>query len=280
MPRAARSLASFFAPAVAILPLLTAGCCAHRFERPDGTDPTGVEAVAAARNHSARVESFEMLTRMQFFGDGQRLKGKVEVLGRRGGLLRFEALTPSDDTLARLATDGVRFASHERGSAECLAGPACAENVARLVPIALPPEALYDALLGTLFAFDGEPTVAWDECEGAWRLDRAAGGVTQRAWLRPDDFGVIRVTLLRGETVLLDIAYDDAEVIDGVALPRAIRVTASETGQELELTVSERYVNGVSDDAPFAPTCPTGTRVIELPCRGSIAPRVSPEEAP
>ncbi len=256
------------------------GCCAHRFERPAGPLPTTAAALDAIAARRGAIPSFELDTRLEFFGDGKRLKGKVGLLGRRpaaGGesQLRFEALTPSDDTLALLITDGRRFSSHERGAPDCLTGEACPRNVARLLPIDLYPDALYDALTGTPLAVAGDATLTWDDCEGTLRVEGLrptlapgdAGLERVTLFLSPVDYVAIRTEIRRGEEVVLTLEYSDYEraTPDAPSLPGTIRVRGS--AAELEIDIREAFLGETLDAELFAPTCPAGTTPRELPCQ-------------
>lgn len=256
------------------------GCCAHRFERPAGPLPTTTAALDAIAARRVAIPSFEFDTRLEFFGDGKRLKGKVGLLGRRpptgeGAQLRFEALTPSDDTLALLITDGARFSSHERGAPDCLTGQACPRNVARLLPIDLYPDALYDALTGTPLAVAADATLSWDDCEGTLRLDglRPGGAPGEdnpervTLFLSPIDYSAIRTEIRRGEEVVLTLEYLDYATPNSSAppLPTTIRVHGSTA--ELEIDVREAFLGEAIDANLFVPTCPAGTTPRELPCQ-------------
>lgn len=265
---------------LSILGCYLSGCCAHRFDRPSGPLPTlvSVESAIAARRNA--ITSFELDTRLQFFGDGQRLKGKVGLLGLRpsgapDAQLRFEALTPSDDTLALLITDGARFSSHERGAPDCLTGEACPRNVARLLPIDLYPGALYDALTGTPLAVADGAILSWDDCEGTLRIDGlrpdgAHGDAPPERvtlFLSPVDYAAIRTEIRRGDDLILALEYSDhAEATSGVpSLPRTIRVDGD--GAELEIDIREAFIGEPIDAELFIPKCPAGTTARELPCQ-------------
>ena len=265
---------------MSLLGSLLTGCCAHRFDRPAGPLPTATAALDAIAARRTAMTSFEFDTRLQFFGDGKRLKGKVGLLGRRppagdGAQLRFEALTPSDDTLALLITDGARFSSHERGALDCLTGEACPRNLARLLPIDLYPDALYDALTGTPLTVADGASLSWDDCEGTLRIDgvrpsgQSGSGTLERVTLllSPVDYAAIRTEIRRGDEVVLTLAYSDhaATMPGSPALPRMIRVTGAEA--ELEIDIREVFLGETVGDELFVPNCPAGTTARELPCQ-------------
>ncbi|MFT5432742.1 MAG: outer membrane lipoprotein-sorting protein, partial [Myxococcota bacterium] len=124
------------------------GCCASRFDRPPGPTPDSAGLIEKMNQRVKKVSSFEYLTRMSYYGDSGARKGRVELLGEAPDRFRMEALTPSDDTVAILISDGSKFVSHERGQTRCMTGPACATNVSRLLPVSLEGPDLYAVLVG------------------------------------------------------------------------------------------------------------------------------------
>lgn len=252
--------------------LVALGCCPHRFTRPAGPLPTGSELLTRVRGAKRGITTFELNARASYFGDASARKGDVDLLGRRPACFRFEALTPTDDTLAFLVSDGDRFASHERGSPECLTGRSCVENVARFLPLGVAGEALFDLLVGGAPLIDGEPVAAdWDDCEGAYRLVVRGAQSEQELLVRPDTFAPIRVTLRRGTdaTPTYVLSFDEDAPVDGTPhrVPRTIRYVSKAADVDLELRVREVHLNAPKEDALFAPKCPPNVPARELPCQ-------------
>ncbi len=263
MPKLAAPLASF----AVLLIGSTLGCCPHRFERPAGPAPDPEMLLERAGKEAAGLRSYEIMARARLFSEGRVLKSDVEVLARRPGALRFEVVTPTGDTLAVLRTDGRRFTSHQRGDAVCAGGEACAANVARVLPIALPPAALFDALSGRLATLNGaQRAVEWDECEGAWRLEQRDAVERHLAWLAPGEVQPYRMALERDGVSVLVMEVSGREAVGDVALPSALRVELPDREEQLELDFVEVYVNGELGDELFDPVCPHGTRFQELEC--------------
>jgi len=248
-----------------------AGCCPSRFDRPAGEVPTADVAIDRMRAHVSKVESFEFLTRMSYYGETGARKGRVELLGRAPATFRMEALTPSDDTVAILISDGERFVSHERGQTTCYTGAACADNVSKLLPVSLEGPDLYAVLVGgaPVIVHD-EATVEWDECEGLWKviLREKASAQQMEIWLRPDTGSAMKARLSDTSGERFVITWDDFETTDGVNLPRTLRFTSPIGDTDLEVEIREAWLNQVKDTGDvFVPQCPPGTRGQELLCR-------------
>ena len=245
------------------------GCCTHRFAKPAQplTDPQSV--MDGVTKRAALLQSFEFNTRVAHYGQAGVFKAAVDVLGHRPAQLRFEVLSPTDDTLAVVVSDGKRFMSHERGKPRCLVGLACAANVSRLLPIAFEGTELFDLLTGgTSFLTHDQAEVTWDECEGAYRLTlrRQVDATEQTVWLSPDSFVTAKMRVVRKNKELFVLQYDDFRTIGGVELPFAIRLTSEHRGTDLSIDLREAYINQTKPGTLFEPTCPQGTQEKEVPC--------------
>lgn len=260
-------------PHLPLLALIIAlgGCCAERFERPEQPIEDPEELLRRMHEHSARVQSFEYITRMSFYADNEARKGRVEILAKRPAAFRFEALTPTDDTVAVLISDGERFISHERGQPVCYTGQACGANVSRMLPMRFEGTELFELLSGAapVLSESDRSQGGWDECEGAYRvlLERDRDQSSQEIWLRPDTFGAIKVRMTRAGELEFEIEMEDFETLDGILLPRTLSFESPHKDIDLSVELREVFLNGVDTGVPFKPTCPTGTTRQVLPCR-------------
>jgi hypothetical protein len=193
----------------------------------------------------------------------------VDVLGKRPGKFRFEALTPSDDTLAVLVSDGTRFMSHQRGQSICYAGPACTENVSRLIPLPFQGEQLFDLLVGGVPLLKSEaPVGRWNDCEGVYELLLTRDEWREIVWLRPDIHAPIRVVMTRAGVEQFRIEYDDFDQIDGVQQAQLMRYVSEIRDVDLTMSIRDAERNGIdSEGTLFKVECPAGTERRELPCR-------------
>src|SRR5437667_12500731 len=107
--------------------------------------PSAEELMAAIRKRSAAIHSLRADTKVDHMGQGgQRVKVTVALLVARGGKLRMEAESPMGGALATLTSDGASFALLDVRNNRFLAGPAKACNVARLIQLALEPDAVVE----------------------------------------------------------------------------------------------------------------------------------------
>ncbi|MCB9730211.1 MAG: DUF4292 domain-containing protein [Deltaproteobacteria bacterium] len=248
------------------------GCRTRRTPLPDDalTEPAQVLALVRAHAEGAgAIHSLSAEARVSFYSAHGARKGKMIILARRPASLHFSALSPTDDLVAFLASDGERFTSFERGSDVCEVGPACARNVGRLLPIPMEGAELVGLLVGQVPVIEHERAVmSWDARAGAYRLDLQDGARQQRLWVEHGSGAVRRVELWRGDEREVSVAYDDRHLHGGIDLPHEIRVEAARDAIDLKVRYREVELNGTLDDDAFAIPCPEGTRAVEAPCVG------------
>jgi hypothetical protein len=123
------------------LALLLAACATAPVQRSYPV-PTADELLAALRARQAAARGLNMETRTTSWLGGERVRGTVQMLVERGGNLRFEAEVSLQGTVAALAVhDGVFvFVDHQKKTFRL--GPATPSDVASLIRIPLPAEAV------------------------------------------------------------------------------------------------------------------------------------------
>lgn len=203
------------------------------------------------------------------------LKGKVLILARRPGHLRMEGLSPTDDSVSVLATDGERFTSWQRGQSTCWVGRACPDNVGRFASVPLEADELVGVLLGRPPLIPHEHVeMKWDDKVGAYRLELVGGGAdlglahgrTQRLWVAHADGRVVRTQLLEGGRRKVDVRYSEFRRVAGELVPGRLDVLLERDETDLRLEYREIDLATVPADEAFTFTCPAGTTLEELPC--------------
>jgi len=249
------------------LAALFAGCPSGRHAPPSDLveDPREILALATRGDDGLRSVAIE--ARATQYSDHRVIKGKLVILVRRPAAVHFSGLSPTDDVVSVLATDGDRFTSFERGADVCFVGRACPENVGRLVPIAMESEQLAAVLVGRPpFIAHTRSKVGWDARVGAYRLELEGGDVVQRAWIAHGTGEVRRAQLIRGDRVTVDLTYGDWREIDGHRLPQRVDVRMDRDNVDLRMVYREIDVNLELADSAFAIPCPEGMEVEVLPC--------------
>jgi len=253
--------------ALALAPAVVA--CSGASKLPaDGPKTAGaVLAMALARPLAKSVQG---MSRLEAFVDGKARKADVVLLVERPDRAQFKALTPTLDLVAVMSTDGRRFTSFERGAKRCYVGDACAKNMARLVPIALPPRQLVEAVLGRPPLIDAQSQkLSWDSERKAYRILRvtADGRWQQELWIRPKTFEILASVVKRDGKKVASIAYGKLGKYGKNTPPGIMRLKLPERKIDMSLTLRDVTVNEDILDEAFALPCPAGTIAVELPCR-------------
>ncbi len=234
-----------------------------------GLPPQGPQTAQAVllRALARRLpQTLQGMTRLEVYSAGEARKVDLLVVVQQPDHLQFQALAPTLDLLALLSTDGLRFLMFERGGAACYVGPACAENLGRLVPIALPPAELALALLGRPPLLAEPPQqLAWDSDRQLYRLDLGpSAGTHQQVYVEPESFRFVGAVFYRQDQRIGALQY-------GPAGPGGVPSTVQWKAEQTDLTLSLRDVSVDQQVQPevFAVQCPAGMTVVPLPCSAS-----------
>jgi len=166
-----------------------------------------------------------------YWGDGQRVRLQTIVLAERPNRFRIEVLSPFQEPLDVVASDGARLWWLSRDALRV--GPATSERLAEVLPLPLAPETVVDLLMG------GAPTSeAWVPGEvvaddGRWRLSLLEpGGRSAELWVDPDAPRIERIRLpRRGGQPAIDVELSDHEG----PCPRRVQIAVPE--RELEVQI-------------------------------------------
>jgi outer membrane lipoprotein-sorting protein len=229
-----------------------------------------LRATAAART-TLRAEG-----RVTYFGEGGRVRAGLVVVAERPGRLRVETLSPLEQPLEVLTTDGARLWWLSRGVLH--EGPATPENLARLLPIALYPEDLVELLLGGLPGPDRIGAAVFVPTDGPSRgaltLELPAGR-SARLDVDVDAGRVERWTLssAAGPDWIVELR-DHVAVPGGGELARTLDLRDLRRDVEIDIKLRGVELGGAVDPALFRLEPPAGTSVVALPSPG--VPRADP----
>jgi hypothetical protein len=248
--------------ACAFLVLATVACTGAQHALPaDG--PTRPEEVLQRALARPLPQTLQGMARLDAYVGKQARKVDLLLVVQLPASVQFQALAPTLDLMALLSTDGKTFVSFERGAAACYTGPACPQNLGRLVPIELPPEQLAQMLLGRPPLLESpEKTLHWDQDRGLYRVDIGpAAGAHQQVFVTPAEFRFVGTVLYKGEERVGSVQYDGTSA-GGV--PKLLKFKAKNT----DVSVEMRDVLADKSVQPevFAVQCPQGTKVVTLPC--------------
>jgi outer membrane lipoprotein-sorting protein len=263
--------------AFGLIATLAATACPGGGVSPPADAHTSAEAVLElARAYvSSGPATVAIEARASQYSDQGGLKGKVEILAERPGRLRMTGLSPTDDMVSVLATDGTRFTAFERGAKVCFVGRACPSNVGRFVSIPLEADELVGVLTGRPPIIPhGERRLTWDRDVGGYRLELFGAGAdlamsrgrVQRLWVGHDDGRILRTALIEGGKTIVDVRYSAMVKRDGHLMPTRLDAKLARDSTDLRLDYRDIDLSPELGDGAFAFVCPGGTTLEELPC--------------
>jgi len=237
-----------------------------------GRPPDGPKTVhellqlAAAR---PLPKTLQGMSRLDSYVDGQARKVDVLLRFQRPDKAQFQALSPTLDLLAVLSTDGKNFVSYERGGKRCFRGEACARNLARLVPIELPPDQLVPAVMGRPPLLpSNKRSLHWDGAKKAWRI--RIGGDSDReqqdVWIKHGSYRFIGSVVRRDGKRVASIAYGGLATGPSKMPPRRMRLQLPARKVDMSLELRDVTIDEDIEAEAFAIPCPAGTLVVTLPC--------------
>jgi len=214
--------------------------------------PTADELLAALRARQTAVRSVNLETRTTSWLGGERVRGTVQMLVERAGNLRFEAEVSLQGTVAALAVHDGTFVFVDHQKKTFRQGLATANDVASLIRIPLPAQAVAAILLGDVFFPEGSQAldVGWDQGADVLHL-LAPDGVQLWISLRRPAPAVAawEVVAVAGQSPFARarwrVSYEDLQRSDGQSFPALIRFAepARDFDDGVEIKVRDRIVN-------------------------------------
>ena len=256
MPTRLQSLA-------AVAAALTLAACAPRRPPPDlSLDPAALLAQVEAAG--AAVTRVQGEARLRLDAPGARGTVPVFVAVERPDRLHVEALDFFGNPAATLVAAGGRLAIYDARARTFYVGSATGANVARLVPLPLPPERLVAILCGTP-VLEGGPDAA-EPGSGEVTLTLREGPRTATLRVGPRA-ALLRASFRGGAPAVPDheVAYGAFVDLERVRFPIEVAVTSRDPAVRLELAWKEPEVGGKSLDAGlFRMDPPAGAKVVDL----------------
>ena len=173
-----------------------------------------------------------------------------------------------------LVTDGKQFGLYLAEENRYYRGPASAANLARFLPVVLPPEELAALLLGRVPRMPAESQeLRFDDQQGLYVLTLHRGAATQTLVVQPPSHRVIK-SVVQGVRAY-DVELGELTAFGGVTLPKKLILDVAQAKTHVELTYKDVTVNEPPDASLFDPTPPEGMPVVEVDEKG--VPREAPK---
>lgn len=166
-----------------------------------------------------------------------------------------------------LVTDGERFGLYLAPEGKYYRGPASPVNLARFLPVVIPPRELAAILLGRAPRISSEdPRMGFDEQKQQLTLTLTRGEGKQTLWVQPPSYRVVRS--VPENLPAYELAFDDVVAQQGLTLPRKAILDAAGAGTHVELHWKEVAVNEAPDLSLYQFEPPEGVPVVEVDAAG------------
>lgn len=241
--------------------LFFSGCPQHnpaptdagqRFQRPE--DLLTAMKRRAEETHSLRAQGVVDMRRR-----GQRIKAHAIFTSVRPARLRFETQSFFDQPLSILVLDETRFCLWDLNEGRFLKGSARPENIARMLPVPMAPEAVVSLLMGE------PPVISFKRAELKWEdghylLLLGTEEQTEEIRVNANSLQPMSAQAHIGGKLFFSLSYKDWEG----PLPRKVEFEMPEDQMKLKLRIKEVEANPPLPDSLFVLTPPEGMKVEEL----------------
>ncbi len=190
-------------------------------------------------------------------------------LVHRPASLRMELLGPLGTPQFYLITDGRDLKIYNPGENRYYYGQATANHLFAalpFVPLPLTPEEAVALLLGGLPLKNWENvSIGRDQRESLWilHLSSASSGESQRLWIHPQSFQIMRADLNR-PGLSAHLTFSDFREIEGFSFPQRIQFAAAEPQVQILIAYEEPELNPPWEEQMFQLPAPRGATVIPL----------------
>jgi hypothetical protein len=201
---------------------------------------------------------------------GKRLRGRAYVFMRRPASIRFDAMSPVDTPLAILTADPLSFALLDATQDAFFTGPPLPCNVARLLGIPMPPDAVADMLSGIPPLIEAEDRRLEWKMKGYHLLTLRSGTLKQQVQIVTGSLGVnaLRSVVWRGKSVVYDLRFMKRAPVgkSGHSLPHSISFSMPQESRAVVLTYRDVTIDPDIPEGTFTQSPPPGLPVHHVTC--------------
>jgi outer membrane lipoprotein-sorting protein len=215
----------------------------------------------------APLRSISASAKVDAFTRQGRARVREVLVAERGGRLRFETLSPFEQPLATLVSDGRRFALYDLGRKHFYHGPATPQNVARILPIRLQGADVARLLLGDPPLIPHEAaTLVLDRCQTRYRLTLTHKAARLRQELSVDATRLLPVEsrIYQAGELAYAIEFHDYMQHEKIWVPQKLRYRAPADRVDLLVLYGDLDLNEPLEDDLFRLQPPRGVPVTEV----------------
>ena len=252
------------------LVLLICGC-PPTYPPPENPVETPVDLLANVDARLETIDSIRLLVVLDFFSEEGRAKVRQVILARPVEDLHIETLSPFDQPLSILVSNGEEFSLLSIEEKRFYYGIPTPENIARLLPVMLSGVDVVRVLRGGVPIEELPPSswesavMEWDDCVGAYKVTFETDTGRREVWVRHGDW-VLRQMIwydTEGEEIYR-LETDEFEPAGEVIMPRYSRFQMEEGDIDFSLSVERIEVNVELPDDLFTLQPPRGVEKVYL----------------
>jgi outer membrane lipoprotein-sorting protein len=221
--------------------------------------------IAALVERDRRLACMETPAVMEYTAGDQHVKAKEEIVAKRPGNLRVEAMSPFGVALL-LAAQGTDLAIFEPGENRFMRGEANAHTLYKYVRIPMAPTDAVGLLMGLAppaFALgNAADSVSNDGGMLIASYGNAASG-TRALGFSDGNLALVRETASNGQ-INYEVRYSEYHDIGGVMFPYVVDATFPAAGSHVTFRYVRPIVNGVIPDSTFVLTPAPGATLMNL----------------
>ena len=223
--------------------------------------------IAALAERDKRLDSMQTPAVMEYTAGDQHVKAKEDIVVKRPGNLRVEAMSPFGVALL-LAAQGSELAIFEPGRNRFMRGNATADTLYRYVRIPMAPADAVGLLMGLAppeFALNGIADSVSNDGEMTVALYGNAASGTRELGFSGGNLAMVRETAANGNgRVTYEVRYSDYHDIGGVMFPYVVDATFPAAGSHVTFRYLRPIVNGNIPDSTFVLTPAPGATLMNL----------------
>lgn len=140
------------------------GCRGGAIQRPYAA-PTAQSLLADLVAASDRARSYQIDSLIEYWGDGDRIKGTVLLMGERGAYVRIQTYFFTNNNPSDLACNGTGFKYIDTRNNCQLTGPCNRDSIAQLLRVSLHPDDFLLLVVGAT------PIIEYTDSSAAWDAD-------------------------------------------------------------------------------------------------------------
>lgn len=183
-------------------------------------------------------------------------------------LIHLEVLDFFGRPQAVLTTDGAIFKLYDAQASKFITGPASPANMAKVVPIVMPPHELAALLLGRVPRIEtADTSMRFIDATGRFELTLKGQGIEQIVEVEPPSYRAVSSRFTGVDAYALQ--FDDVQASpSGAAYPHRAKLSKTSVGTELELKFTDVELNPPADLTLFELEAPPNVPIVPVDAQG------------